>query len=61
MTSVKDTATKLKNWQPDPNITPEALAEMRKEVLDKVKCFNEFINLFGKNVTKEKQPKIMEF
>ena len=36
MTSVKDTATKLKNWQPDPNITPEALAEMRKEVLDKV-------------------------
>ena len=36
MTSVKDTATKLKNWQPDPNITPEALEEMRKEVLDKV-------------------------
>ena len=36
MTSVKDTATKLKNWQPDPNITPEALAEMRKEVLDKI-------------------------
>ena len=36
MTSVKDTATKLKNWQPDPDITPEALAEMRKEVLDKV-------------------------
>ena len=36
MTSVKDTATKLKNWQPDPNITPEALEEMRKEVLDKI-------------------------
>lgn len=36
MTSVKDTASKLKNWQPDPDITPEALEEMRKEVLDKV-------------------------
>jgi len=36
MTSVKDTASKLKNWQPDPDITPEALEEMRKDVLDKV-------------------------
>ncbi len=23
-----------KNWQPDPDITPEALAEMRVDVLD---------------------------
>jgi predicted metal-dependent peptidase len=36
MTSVKDTSSKLKNWQPNPDITPEELAEMRKEVLDKI-------------------------
>ena len=32
----KDTASKLKNWQPDPNITPEQLEEMRVEVYDRI-------------------------
>ena len=32
----KDTASKLKNWTPDPNITPEQLEEMRVEVLDRI-------------------------
>ena len=32
----KDTASKLKNWQPDPDITPEQLEEMRVEVLDRI-------------------------
>jgi len=34
--STKDTQTKLKNWEPDPNITPEALEKMREEVLDRI-------------------------
>jgi predicted metal-dependent peptidase len=34
--AAKDTASKLKNWQPDPNITEEALLEMRKEVFDRI-------------------------
>jgi len=34
--AAKDTASKLKNWQPDPDITPEALEEMRVEVLDRI-------------------------
>ena len=34
--AAKDTASKLKNWQPDPNITPEQLEEMRVEVLDRI-------------------------
>lgn len=28
--------SKLKNWQPDPNITPEKLEAMRKDVLDRI-------------------------
>jgi predicted metal-dependent peptidase len=36
MTKAKDTASKLKNWQPDPNITPEQLEEMRVEVYDRI-------------------------
>ena len=34
--ATKDTASKLKNWQPDPNITPEQLETMRVEVLDRI-------------------------
>lgn len=34
--SAKKTQSKLKNWQPDPNITVEALNEMRKEVYDRI-------------------------
>lgn len=34
--STKDTQTKLKNWQPDPNITVEALAEMNRVVADQL-------------------------
>jgi predicted metal-dependent peptidase len=34
--STEKTASKLKNWQPDPNITPEQLEEMRVEVLDRI-------------------------
>ena len=34
--AAKDTASKLKNWTPDPNITPEQLEEMRVEVLDRI-------------------------
>jgi predicted metal-dependent peptidase len=34
--AAKDTASKLKNWQPDPNITEEELAVMREEVLDRI-------------------------
>ncbi len=34
--STKKTASKLKNWQPDPNITPEQLEEMRIEVYDRI-------------------------
>jgi predicted metal-dependent peptidase len=30
------TASKLKNWEPDPNITPEQLEVMQKEVLDRI-------------------------
>ena len=36
MAKTKDTASKLKNWQPDPDITPEALEEMRVEVYDRI-------------------------
>ena len=32
----KDTASKLKNWSPDPNITSEQLEEMRVEVYDRI-------------------------
>ena len=35
-TATKDTGSKLKNWQPDPNITPEQLEEMRVEVYDRI-------------------------
>jgi predicted metal-dependent peptidase len=34
--STKETASKLKNWSPDPDITPEQLEEMRVEVLDRI-------------------------
>ena len=34
--AAKDTASKLKNWQPDPDITEEQLEEMRVEVLDRI-------------------------
>ena len=34
--SAKKTQSKLKNWQPDPNITGEKLEAMRKEVLDRI-------------------------
>jgi len=34
--STKETASKLKNWSPDPNITPEQLEEMRVEVYDRI-------------------------
>ena len=36
MMSTKQTESKLKNWTPDPDITPEALEEMRVEVLDRI-------------------------
>jgi len=34
--AAKDTASKLKNWQPDPDITEEQLEEMRVEVFDRI-------------------------
>ena len=34
--STKDTQTKLKHWQPDPNITQEQLEEMRVEVVERI-------------------------
>ena len=34
--ATKDTASKLKNWEPDPNITPEELEKMRVEVYDRI-------------------------
>ena len=34
--SAKETQTKLKQWEPDPNITPEQLEEMRVEVFDRI-------------------------
>ena len=34
--AAKETASKLKNWQPDPNITEEQLDVMRVEVLDRI-------------------------
>ena len=34
--STKKTASKLKNWQPDPTIVGEALEAMRVEVLDRI-------------------------
>jgi predicted metal-dependent peptidase len=36
MADAKKTASKLKNWAPDPNITPEQLEEMRVEVYDRI-------------------------
>ena len=34
--ATKDTASKLKKWSPDPDITPEALETMRVDVLDRI-------------------------
>ena len=34
--STEKTASKLKNWQPDPDITPEELEKMKVEVLDRI-------------------------
>jgi len=34
--AAKDTASKLKNWTPNPDITEEQLEEMRVEVLDRI-------------------------
>ena len=34
--ATKDTQSKLKNWQPNPDITPEQLEEMRVEVVDRI-------------------------
>ena len=34
--STEKTASTLKNWQPDPNITPEQLDDMRVEVYDRI-------------------------
>ena len=34
--ATKDTASKLKNWTPDPDITPEALEKMRVDVYDRI-------------------------
>ena len=34
--SAKKTQSKLKSWQPDPDITPEALERMRVEVFDRI-------------------------
>lgn len=34
--SANDTRTKLKNWQPDPDLTSDQLKEMNKEVLDRI-------------------------
>ena len=34
--AAKETASKLKNWEPDPNITAEQLDAMRVEVLDRI-------------------------
>ena len=34
--AIKDTASKLKDWQPDPAITPEELEVMRVEVMDRI-------------------------
>ena len=34
--TAKDTQSKLKQWQPDPDITPDALEAMRVEVLDRI-------------------------
>ena len=36
MAKAKDTASKLKNWAPNPDITPEQLEEMRVEVYDRI-------------------------
>ena len=34
--STKETASKLKNWEPNPDITESELDEMRKDVLDRI-------------------------
>ena len=36
MAKAKDTASKLKNWTPNPDITPEELEAMRVEVYDRI-------------------------
>jgi predicted metal-dependent peptidase len=36
LVNAKETASKLKNWQPDPDMTPEALEVMRVEVYDRI-------------------------
>ena len=36
MATPKDTSSKLKNWQPDPDITEEQLEIMREEVFDRI-------------------------
>src|SRR6056300_324800 len=36
MAKAKETASKLKNWAPNPDITPEELEEMRVEVYDRI-------------------------
>jgi len=36
MAKAKDTASKLKNWSPNPDITPEELEVMRVEVMDRI-------------------------
>ena len=36
LANAKDTASKLKNWQPDPDMTPEALEVMRVDVMDRI-------------------------
>ena len=34
--STKDTSSKLKNWEPNPDLTEKELDEMRKDVLDRI-------------------------
>ncbi len=34
--SAKDTASKIRQWQPDPDITPEQLASMQEEVHERI-------------------------
>jgi predicted metal-dependent peptidase len=36
MATAKDTASKLKNWTPNPDITEDELAVMREDVLDRI-------------------------
>ena len=34
--TIKDTSSKLKNWEPNPDITTKQLEEMRIEVYDRI-------------------------